>query len=343
MSARSTAFDAPFLDLGALVCPGQVVLELGRGVGQTSLQLAREVGTNGRVIVVDTSAERLARGRALATEERAEQVRFVRARMHDLYLDLDAVDRILAERPVDNAEALSRIEVELDDLRRQPAVPDGSVDVALCVDALNLLAHGNRADALTEIHRSLRKGGRLVLSEWVSDEHVPARLRHDEVAWSRGLGGAYSESQLLVALEEAGFYGISVEQLGGPEHVVANIEFRRARLHAYKGKEGPCFDQKHAVIYRGPFSEIQDDDGHAYRRGVRTAVCGKTFDILSKAPYREHFELIEPVQAIPLEKAPLFPCSVGALVRDPRETKGLEDIQPRPHSTSSKTSSSGCC
>jgi arsenite methyltransferase len=333
---------AQAFDVRGLVAPGDVVLQLAREIGESSLQLAKEVGTSGRVVSAHASAEQLARARALAGAQQVEPLRFVRAKLHDLYLDLDAVDRRLAERPVDSADALLQVERELDELRRAPAVGDESVDVVLCVDALNLLAHEQRADALSEMHRTLKKGGRLVLTEWVSDEHVPARLRHDQALWARGLGGAYSELPLLVALEEAGFYGMRILGLSGPEQVLANIEFRRLQIEAFKGKEGPCFDQNHAVVYRGPFSEVQDDDGHSYRRGMRTAVCGKTFGILASAPYREHFALIEPTQETPLDQAPLFPCTVGALVRDPRQTKGLEDVQPHPQ-LPGKPSSGGCC
>jgi hypothetical protein len=93
---------------------------------------------------------------------------------------------------------------------------------------------------------------------------------------------------------------------------------------AYKGKEGPCFDHKQAVIYRGPFREVKDDDGHVLRRGARTAVCEKTFRILSREPYRSHVEPIEPRVPVVPEEAPPFPCAKGALVRDPRETKGAD-------------------
>ncbi len=33
---------------------------------------------------------------------------------------------------------------------------------------------------------------------------------------------------------------------------------------AWKGKEGECWDHNEAVIYRGPFHEVRDDDGHVF-------------------------------------------------------------------------------
>jgi len=94
-------------------------------------------------------------------------------------------------------------------------------------------------------------------------------------------------------------------------------------IRAYKGKEGPCLDQKQAVIYNGPWRQVVDDDGHTLRRGVRTAVCGKTFDIYTRQPYADQVTAIQPAQSISEEQASSFDCRRN-VVRDPRETKGLD-------------------
>jgi len=93
---------------------------------------------------------------------------------------------------------------------------------------------------------------------------------------------------------------------------------------AYKGKEGPCWDGKQAVIYRGPFKEVRDDDGHLLPRGVRVAVCEKTFDNYSREPYRDHFEFVQPLKAVPADQRQPFPCTKATLIRDARETKGSD-------------------
>src|SRR5439155_14620505 len=77
-----------------------------------------------------------------------------------------------------------------------------------------------------------------------------------------------------------------LERAEAPWRTVEGIEFRSLTVVAHKGKEGPCWDQKHAVVYRGPFRQVEDDDGHVLRRGVRTAVCEKTFQIYAAEPYR---------------------------------------------------------
>jgi arsenite methyltransferase len=114
---------------------------------------------------------------------------------------------------------------------------------------------------------------------------------------------------------------------------------------AYKGKEGPCWDQKHAVVYRGPFRQVEDDDGHVLKRGVRTAVCEKTYGIYSQDPYRSHLELVPPRVLVPLEEAPPFPCARGALTRHPKETKGESyrvTTEARTCGTG-ENSKGGCC
>ena len=67
--------------------------------------------------------------------------------------------------------------------------------------------------------------------------------------------------------------------------------------------------------------QVEDDDGHLLRRGVRTAVCEKTFHIYPADPYRAHLDLVPPRELIPLAEAPPIPCSDVPLVRHPRETK----------------------
>ena len=100
------------------------------------------------------------------------------------------------------------------------------------------------------------------------------------------------------------------------------IEFRSVTVEALKGKHGPCFERKQAIIYKGPFKEVLDDDGHRLRRGERTAVCDKTFQIYRKEPYASHVEFVEPLKSITLADAEPFDGARDA-PRHPRERKGL--------------------
>ncbi len=95
-------------------------------------------------------------------------------------------------------------------------------------------------------------------------------------------------------------------------------------------------DQNEAVIYRGPFREVRDDDGHVFCRGQRVAVCRKTFEILTREPYEAHFEAVTPLEAV--EEPVPFDCA-GVRLRHPKETKRLDyDV-----TTEAACGPNGCC
>lgn len=333
--------------------PGDTVLDLGSGSGKVCFMASQIVGPGGRVIGVDENDEMLALARRNApiVAERIGfgNVEFRKGRIQDLALDLEKLGSCLSRHPVRSTEDLTLFEAEIANLRDgEPLVATGSIDVVISNCVLNLVRPEDKKALFAEIHRVLGAGGRAVISDIVSDEDVPEHLRSDPELWSGCVSGALREDLFLNAFEEAGFFGITLlERHGEPWRAVEGIEFRSVTLIAYKGKEGPCIDQKHAVLYRGPFREVTDDDGHVLRRGVRTAVCEKTFRIYSQEPYRAHLELIPPRVPVPLEQAPPFPCAQGPLRRDPRETKG-QDYRVTTDSGSSACGSGGhgsgrCC
>jgi len=90
---------------------------------------------------------------------------------------------------------------------------------------------------------------------------------------------------------------------------------------AYKGKEGPCWDANQAVIYRGPWREVRDDDGHTLVRGVPMAVCEKTFALYTREPYARDLIPVPPHVEVPPDARRPFDCARDT-VRSPRETKG---------------------
>ena len=108
-----------------------------------------------------------------------------------------------------------------------------------------------------------------------------------------------------------------------PWQSVESIEFRALTVRAFKGKEGPCLERHQAVIYKGPWRSVTDDDGHTLFRGQRMAVCDKTFNIYKSEPYAADIEAVEPYEEIPLSEAAPFDCRKDA-VRHARETKGLD-------------------
>ncbi|MBI3304108.1 MAG: hypothetical protein HYZ72_18755, partial [Deltaproteobacteria bacterium] len=126
----------------------------------------------------------------------------------------------------------------------------------------------DKRQLFAEIFRVLKNGGRAVISDIVADESVPAHLKNDSELWGGCISGALQESEFLQAFTAAGFYGMEIlKRDAQPWRTVEGIEFRSLTLVAYKGKQGPCWDCNHAVIYKGPWSEVKDDDGHTLIRG----------------------------------------------------------------------------
>ncbi len=192
--------------------------------------------------------------------------------------------------------------------------------VSNCV--LNLVRPEDRQQLFREVFRVLKRGGRVAISDIVSDEDVPAYLQADARLWSGCISGAWREDDFLAEFERAGFHGMYVAQRGAePWRTIEGIEFRSATVVAHKGKQGPCLERNQAVIYRGPFKKVEDDDGHVYHRGQRMAVCDKTFRLLRNDPYDNAFMPVEPYEQIPLDEAQPFNCRRNAR-RHPRETKG---------------------
>ncbi|MGH7819238.1 MAG: methyltransferase domain-containing protein, partial [Candidatus Binatia bacterium] len=175
-----------------------------------------------------------------------------------------------------------------------------------------------------EVFRVLRRGGRAVVSDIVADDPVPEHLKRDPELWSGCIAGAFEERAFLAAFADAGFHGIEIlKRDERPWRTVEGVEFRSVTMRAFKGKQGPCWDHNQAVIYRGPWSEVKDDDGHTLRRGVPMAVCEKTFRLYTREPYARDILAVEPRVPVAPGDAKPFDCSRDA-VRHPRETKGLE-------------------
>ncbi len=314
-------------DPSRYVQEGEIVLDLGSGGGKICYIASQVVGQNGRVIGVDMNDEMLALARRHQQEigDRIgwHNVEFHKGRIQDLALDLDTFALHLAAEPIATPADWLRAQNHADQLRADaPMIASDSVDVVLSNCVLNLVNPGDRRQLFDEVFRVLRRGGRAIISDIVCDEPVPLEMQHDPTLWSGCISGAHQESELLERFEQAGFYGVEiVERQEEPWAAIEGIEFRSMTVRAFKGKQGPCDDYHQAVIYRGPWKSVTDDDGHVLRRGVRTAVCAKTFAIYSKPPYADNFYPLPPNTPVADGDAAPFDCRRNA-IRDPRETKG---------------------
>jgi arsenite methyltransferase len=316
-------------DPSGYVRAGEAVLDLGSGSGKACYIISQIVGATGKVIGVDFNPPMLELARkyqkSIGDQLGYHNVEFRRGKIQDLKTDLELLDEYLKENPVCSVADLARLEeVETRLCREQPLIADESIDVIVSNCVLNLVRAEDKRGLFAEMYRVLKRDGRVAISDIVSDEPVPEHLAKDRDLWSACVSGAFQEEELLRAFEDARFYGIYVEEFRSEAYqTVEGIEFRAITVTAYKGKEGPCIERNQAVIYRGPWKQVVDDDGHTLERGARTAVCEKTFCIYSKAPYEDQFILVPPRAEVAVEKAGEFDCSRDHR-RSPRETKGLD-------------------
>ena len=330
-------------DPSRYVLEGDVVLDLGSGGGKICFIASQIVGPNGRVIGVDMTDDMLALARenapVIAERVGYANVEFKRGHIEDLKLNLDALNDWLADNPVSSAADMEAMEREILRLKSEMTlIPDNSVDVIVSNCVLNLVSDSKKKQLFAEMFRVLKVGGRVAVSDIISDEDSPEALKNDARLWSGCISGALTEMGFVAALEDAGFHGITVDKFEAePWQIVEGIEYRSATYLAYKGKQGECLEKNQAVIYKGPFSFVKDDDGHVFTRGERSAVCEKTFKLMQREPYADMFYFVEP--SVPVTDRILWPAEdCGVRRREPSETK-----QGAPKITTDPSQSGGSC
>ncbi|UXR82601.1 methyltransferase domain-containing protein [Staphylococcus sp. IVB6214] len=277
---------------------GDTVLDLGSGGGKVPYIVSQMVGESGRVIGVDMNDDMLTLAKKYQPEivEKLgyDNVEFYKGKIQNLKLNLDLLDQYLKGHPVNNIETYQSVQEYIDYLENEMTmVLDNSIDVVISNCVLNLVSTDEKEALFKEIYRVLKVGGKAVISDIVSSVEVPEKLRQDPDLWSGCYSGAMEEKSFVEAFENAGFYGVSIDKRANTWQTIEAIDFRSMTIIAYKGKEGPCIDKGHSVIYKGPFKHIEDDDNHIFERGERTFVCEKVFHILQQEPYKALFEFID--------------------------------------------------
>ena len=316
---------------------GDTVLDLGSGSGKICYMAAQLVGDHGKVIGVDMNDDMLALARRyqqeMAQKLGSDRVQFIKGKIQDLALDIEGVNAYLSEHPVSRAQDISTFQSWLDEQRlSHPLIEDNSIDLVVSNCVLNLIEDGDKEQLIREIFRVVKPGGRIAISDIVSDESVPHHLKKDPLLWSGCISGALQDQFFLQAFVDNGFIAVSIDKWEAePWQVVEGIEFRAVTITAVKPEAVECLDVGHAVIYRGPFKEVYDDEDHLYPRGERIAVCERSFRLLTEGPCADQFIGIRP--AAP--RQPKSWCAAPGTRRSAAETKGSQH-------TGSHTQT-GCC
>ena len=326
-------------DPSRYVKPGDTVLDLGSGGGKICYMAAQIVGDSGRVLGVDMTDDMLALARKYKSEMAeklgGDRVEFHKGYIQDLALSLDAIAQRLTESPITDTESWQAFEAwKADSRKNSPMIASGSVDLVISNCVLNLVGEGDRQQMLSEIFRVLKPGGRVAISDIVSDEIVPQHLRDDPVLWSGCISGAFQEKEFLDAFKAAGFVGVGYDKWDAePWQVVEGFEFRSVTLTAVKPDAVDNKDIGQALLYKGPFAEVVDDRGLHFPRGERIAVGEKTFNTLTGDNYQDAFIAMQPAEA----QAPASACCVEGKARAAAHLKGGK------HQAGNDTSTGGGC
>lgn len=126
--------------------PGETVLDLGSGAGFDAFLTAGRVGESGRVIGVDMTPEMVQKARK-------------------------------------NAENLNihNVEFRLGEIEKLP-IADASVDVVISNCVINLSP--DKSAVFREIYRSLKPGGRIIISDVLRSGTIPKEIRDNPAAYT---------------------------------------------------------------------------------------------------------------------------------------------------------------
>ena len=152
---------------------GETVLDLGSGGGIDVLLSARRVGPTGFAYGLDMTPEMLALARRNAEEAGATNVEFLEGEIEDVPL------------------------------------PDGTVDVIISNCVVNLSV--DKPAVLAEMHRVLRPGGRIGISDVVAEDRLSPADRAERGSYVGCVAGALSIGEYRDGLRDAGFVDIEVE------------------------------------------------------------------------------------------------------------------------------------
>jgi len=294
-------------DPSRYVKEGDAVLDLGSGGGKICYMAAQLVGPEGSVTGVDMNDDMLALARKyqsrMAEVLGSDRVSFLKGRIQDLALGVDALDAHLAENPVNNGHDYAALQAwESRQRKDMPLIPDNSIDLVISNCVLNLVGDSEKPQLVSEIFRVLKPGGRVAISDIVSDKLVPQHLKMDDELWSGCISGAFQESEFLDAFASAGFHAVCYDKWDdAPWQVVEQIEFRSVTLTAIKPEEPTDTLADKMVVYRGPFSEITLDSSHYFVRGERTHVQAGLYSLLMSSHYNGSFIDVSSGAASPVE------------------------------------------
>jgi SAM-dependent methyltransferase len=167
--------------------PGDTVLDIAAGVGDTGFLAAELIAPNGQLITSDFVPEMLS-----AAQRRAEALGIANARFRQI--DAEAIDQ-----------------------------PAASLDVVLCRWGYMLMTDGEAA--LRDTRRVLRPGGRLALAAWAGPESNPWSVVLSEELIARGRAEPVAPGPGQFAWAGDGVVAENLEAAGFVEYEIDAVDF----------------------------------------------------------------------------------------------------------------------
>lgn len=146
--------------------PGEIVVDLGSGSGMDTFIAALKVGPRGKITGVDMTDE--------------QRTKAERLRDRDGFLNVTYVKGYIEEAPL----------------------PDGLADVVISNGVFNLAVDKSRV--FREAGRLLKSGGRLAISDIVTEMQLPESIVCNSTLWAACIGGAAQQNNYRQMIEAAG-------------------------------------------------------------------------------------------------------------------------------------------
>jgi len=151
---------------------GDTVLDLGSGGGIDVFLAAKRVGHIGKVIGVDMTEEMITRARSTAKKY-----------------------------------GYTNVEFRLGEIENLP-VEDNSVDVIISNCVINLSV--DKGKVFREAYRILKPGGKIMISDLVTEGELPEKIKKSFDAWAGCVAGALEKNEYLDTIRKAGFKKVKV-------------------------------------------------------------------------------------------------------------------------------------
>ena len=151
---------------------GEIVLDLGSGAGIDAFLAARLVGASGRVIGVDMTPQ-------------------------------------MVEKAIANAKKgnFHNVEFKLGEIEKLP-IDDNSIDVIISNCVINLSP--DKPKSFSEAYRVLKNGGRMLISDIVTDGNLPKDVMESFEAWAECVAGGMEKQAYIDLIKSVGFKKVEV-------------------------------------------------------------------------------------------------------------------------------------